>query len=212
MQRFRITYAKTHKLRYTGNLDIHKIWERTIRRTGLALAYSQGFHPQPRLHQASPLPLGMTSRCEMVDLWLTDDAPIMSPEQIQQALGEKAPAGLELLNVEVIKLDAPALQTQIAAAEYNVTFLDKIDPAALHDSTKMILTQSTLIRERRGKNYDLRPLILNLQLPQNDPPLLTMQLSACENATGRADEVLLALNIEPALTRIERTNLIFKNG
>ena len=211
MQRFRITYAKTHELRYTGNLDIHKIWERTIRRAGLALAYSQGFHPQPRLHQASPLPLGMTSLCEMVDLWLTDDSPILSPEQIQQALSEKAPSGLELQKVEVMPLDAPALQTQIAAAEYRVTFLDKIDTSALQDSVKVLLEQSTLMRERRGKNYNLRPLILDLQVRQSNPLMLTMQLSACENATGRADEVLLALNIEPALTRIERTDLILKN-
>jgi radical SAM-linked protein len=211
MQRFRITYAKTHSLRYTGNLDIHKIWERTIRRAGLALAYSQGFHPQPRLHQASPLPLGMTSRCEMVDLWLTDDSPVLTPEQIQHSLSKNVPAGLELQTVEVIPLDAPALQTQIAAAEYIVSFLDEITITTLLDSVRTIMAQSTVMRERRGKNYDLRPLILDLQVQQSDPLLLTMQLSACENATGRADEVMLALNIEPALTRIERTNLIFKN-
>lgn len=210
MQRFRITYAKTQSLRYTGNLDIHKIWERTIRRAGLALAYSQGFHPQPRLHQASPLPLGMTSRCEMVDLWLTDDSSIFSPEQVQQALSEKAPAGLELQTVEVIALDAPALQTQIAAAEYIVTFLDKIDESTLQDSVKTILAQSILMRERRGKNYDLRPLILGIQVQHSDPPVLTMLLSACENATGRADEVMLALQIDPALTRIERTRIVLK--
>ncbi len=212
MQRFRITYAKKQGLRYTGNLDLHKIWERAIRRAGLSLAYSQGFHPQPRLHQASPLPLGMTSRCEMVDFWLTDESAILSPSQIQQALGEKVPSGLELLTVEAIALDAPALQTQIAAAEYIVTFLDDLNNPALHDSVKVIMAQSTILRERRGKHYDLRPLILDLQVQQTDPPVLTMLLSACENATGRADEVLLALNIEPAVTRIERTNLIFKTG
>lgn len=211
MQRFRITYAKTHSLRYTGNLDIHKIWERTIRRAGLALAYSQGFHPQPRLHQASPLPLGMTSLCEMVDLWLTDDSPVLTSEQIQHSLSKNVPAGLELQTVEVIPLDAPALQTQIAAAEYIVSFLDEITITTLLDSVRTIMAQSTVMRERRGKKYDLRPLILDLQVQQSDPLLLTMQLSACENATGRADEVMLALNIEPALTRIERTNLIFKN-
>lgn len=210
MQRFRITYAKTQSLRYTGNLDIHKIWERTIRRAGLSLAYSQGFHPQPRLHQASPLPLGMTSRCEMVDLWLTDDSPILTTDQVHKALVEKAPSGLELLSVESIALDAPALQTQIAAADYQVTFLDTVDVATLQNAVKTLLGQSVLLRERRGKNYDLRPLILAMQVPSQDPPMLTMQLSACENATGRADEVMLALQIDPALTRIERTRIIFK--
>jgi hypothetical protein len=58
MQRIRIQYAKTEPLRYTGNLDMHRIWERTLRRARLTIAYSQGFHPQPRLNQACPLPLG----------------------------------------------------------------------------------------------------------------------------------------------------------
>jgi uncharacterized protein (DUF2344 family) len=147
----------------------------------------------------------------MVDLWLTDDSPVLTPEQIQHSLSKNVPAGLELQTVEVIPLDAPALQTQIAAAEYIVSFLDEITITTLLDSVRTIMAQSTVMRERRGKNYDLRPLILDLQVQQSDPLLLTMQLSACENATGRADEVMLALNIEPALTRIERTNLIFKN-
>ena len=68
MLRVRITYTKSGGLRYTGNLDMHKIWERTMRRARLPLAYSQGFHPQPRINQASPLPLGMVSQVEMVDV------------------------------------------------------------------------------------------------------------------------------------------------
>ena len=45
--RIRITFSKTAAMRYTGHLDLHRAWERTFRRAGLPLAYSQGFHPQP---------------------------------------------------------------------------------------------------------------------------------------------------------------------
>ena len=54
--RIRITFSKQGALRYTGNLDLHKIWERTARRADLALAYSQGFHPQPKMQLAAALP------------------------------------------------------------------------------------------------------------------------------------------------------------
>ena len=70
MERIRICYAKTEPLRYTSNLDVHKVWERLLLRARLPLAYSQGFHHQPRINQAAPLPLGFTSRVEMVDIWL----------------------------------------------------------------------------------------------------------------------------------------------
>lgn len=49
MKRIRIHYAKTEGLRYTSNLDMQKVWERALRRAGLPLYYSQGFHPQPRI-------------------------------------------------------------------------------------------------------------------------------------------------------------------
>ncbi len=68
MMRLRIDYAKTTAMRYTSNLDVHKSWERTLRRARLPLAYSQGFHPQPRIHQASPLPLGLISQAEVIDV------------------------------------------------------------------------------------------------------------------------------------------------
>jgi len=47
MERLRISYAKSEGLRYTSNLDVHKIWERLLRRARLPLAYSQGFHRSP---------------------------------------------------------------------------------------------------------------------------------------------------------------------
>ena len=47
--RIRITFAKTGALRYIGHLDLHRMWERVARRAGLSLAYTQGFHPQPKI-------------------------------------------------------------------------------------------------------------------------------------------------------------------
>ena len=66
--RYRIQYKKTFELRYTAVLDIHKIWERYLRRAKLHLTYSQGFHPQPKLAQAAPLPLGFLSTDEFIDV------------------------------------------------------------------------------------------------------------------------------------------------
>jgi radical SAM-linked protein len=66
--RLRITFAKQGALRYTGQIDLHRIWERSARRADLPLAYSHGYHPQPKIQLAAALPLGFSSRCEVVDL------------------------------------------------------------------------------------------------------------------------------------------------
>lgn len=62
-----------------------------------------------------------------------------------------------------------------------------------------------LLRERRGKSYDLRQRIERLEY-EADPSRLTMWLSAREGAVGRPEEVLDALGLDVpdcVATRVE---------
>jgi radical SAM-linked protein len=209
MIRFRITYSKTNPMRYTGNLDVHKVWERTFRRAGLPLAYSQGFHPQPRLNQACPLPLGMISKCEVVDVWIEDD--LVSKELVTEKLVQSVPDGLEIQEVMDVPLNAPALQCLVLSAEYNIHFSEMITDAEIKSKLEGILNSNSLVRERRGKTYDLRPLIQEARVisENNTSPTLILLLAAGQNASGRPDEVLSVLGIDPFSTLIERTALLF---
>lgn len=204
--RCRILYTKGPDLRYTANLDVHRIWERTFRRAQLPLAYSQGFHPQPRLNQACPLPLGMTSQAEVLDAWLEED---LSSDQVQAALQNAAPPGLIIQQVNMVDLSLPSLQTQVRSAEYTLWLLDSPAPETLRAAVDALLAASELLRVRRDKQYDLRPLIESLTVASSQPPTLHMQLSAREGATGRPEEVLDALGIPANAARVERTALHF---
>ena len=55
--------------------------------------------------------------------------------------------------------------------------------------------------------HNLRPLVEALEL---DDEGLWMRLSALPSATGRPDEVLLALELDPLALRIHRTKLLSK--
>lgn len=209
--RIRITFAKQGALRYTGHLDLHKLWERTARRAGLPLAYSQGFHPQPKMNIAAALPLGFSSRCEVMDMRLQEDIAL---EGLAEKLQATLPTGIQVLSVEQVDDREPALQTQVSAAEYEVTLREPIDLNELQQKIAGILASESLPRERRGKTYDLRPLIEELFLSPADSPLgiLFMRLTAREGATGRPEEVLDVLGIPFETTRIERTQLLFQQA
>ena len=84
--RLRIKFSKVGALRYIGHLDLHHIWQRSIRRAGLPLVYSQGFHPQPKIQLASALALGFSSQAEVLDIWIDEDAT-----WVQDALQAAAP-------------------------------------------------------------------------------------------------------------------------
>jgi len=211
LQRFRIDYAKTQPLRYVSSLDLQKIWERYLRRAGLTLAYSHGFSPQPRLQQAHPLPLGYLGAHELIDIWLEPAVELTSTE-VQQRLIATPQPGIEINRVEAISLEAPTLAKQVTAADYTVWLLDPVDPKELSQRVSQLLNASSLPRERRGKVYDLRPLIESLSLLTDSPSNLVglqMRLAAREGASGRPEEVIAALGFDPFAVRILRTRLHF---
>jgi radical SAM-linked protein len=209
--RVRITFTKQGALRYTGHLDLHKILERSIRRAELPLAYSQGYHPQPRLHLAAALPLGFASRAEVMDIWLNDDVDnVLSPLQAN------VPPGLTILQAAQVDEREPSLQTQVIAAEYQVEITEAGFATGLNEKIAAVMASESIPRERRGKNYDLRPLIEELtplSLPGRgaggEGQGLFMRLTAREGATGRPEEVLDELGIPIEASRVERTALIF---
>jgi radical SAM-linked protein len=209
--RVRITFAKQGALRYTGNLDLFKILERSVRRARLPLAYSQGYHPQPRLNLAAALPLGFASRAEVLDIWLKEEV-----DEVVPALQANVPPGLTILKAEQVDEREPSLQSQVIAAEYEVEITEAGYDSDLTEKIASIIESESIPRERRNKPYDLRPLIEELTLtPTPSPykgernPSLFMRLTAREGATGRPEEVLDELGIPIEDCRIERTALIF---
>jgi|SRR5271157_447756 len=204
--RVRIIFSKTGALRYIGHLDLNTIWERAARRAGLPLAYTQGFHPQPKMTFASALPLGFSSRCEVMDMRLNEEMDLASLSvQLQNAM----PSGIGIINVQSVDEHEPPPQTQIVSAEYEVNLTEAVNMSELKRKMDEVVASPSLPRERRGKSYDLRPLIEKLELTSEDKIL--MRLAAREGATGRPEEVLDVLGISIEHARVERTNLIFRN-
>ena len=86
--RLRVTYAVDEPLCYTSVLDMGRHWERMVRRARLPLAYSQGFHPHPRLLFAAPLPVGYRATRELLDLYLLH---AVEPAEASAALERQSP-------------------------------------------------------------------------------------------------------------------------
>lgn len=207
--RVRITFSKQGALRYIGHLDLHRLWERAMRRADLPLSYSQGFHPQPKISLAAALPLGFSSRAEVLDARLNEEIPTA---EISARLKDSLPPDIKVTDVQSVDERLPALQTLVLSAAYDVHLTDSIDGSGLKRRIEALMKAESLMRERRGKPYDLRPLIemISIITKADGRVWLKMTLSAREGATGRPEEVLSALEIEPETARVERTRLIFK--
>lgn len=191
-------------MRYTSHLDLQRTWERTLRRARLPLAYSQGFNPHPKINLGSALPLGFTSEAEIIEVWLEEQ---MNLEDIEAALTPVLPPGLEVSNIEETELRSPKIQNLIQTTKYKVSLPDP--QKELSSKVSEVMAQTALLRERRGKEYDLRPLITELSSNAAGDQI-EMHLRARPGATGRPDEVLLALGIEPLSVHVHRTDILLE--
>jgi radical SAM-linked protein len=207
VQRLRFIFSKTGPTRYIGHLDVARALERALNRAKIPLAYTQGYNKRPRMQLADPLPLGFTSECEIADIWLME---AVEPEKAHDMMMSRMAPGIEIFEVAEIPLSAPATQTLTAEARYEVIVLDPIEKTDLQSRIDAFLSAETVERERRGKVYDLRALVLDLTLDESEDGALRihMHLYLMPGKTGRPDELIDALGLDPLAARIHRKAII----
>jgi radical SAM-linked protein len=207
--RLRITFAKQGVLKYSSHLDLMRVWARSLRRAAVPLVYSQGFNPRPKLQLAAALPLGHSAGHELLDVWL--EAPV-DPADLAAALAPVLPEGLHVRDVRPVKTYLPAAQTLVVAAEYRVT-VEWDEPApAVQARVDAALAAESLPHRRRGKRYDLRPLIDAIRLERCDAGqvVLGMRLSCGQHGTGRPEAVLDVMGMRDAFAQYHRERLILR--
>jgi radical SAM-linked protein len=212
LNRYRLTFTRDRTVRFVGHLDLAKTWERILRRADLPVVYSHGFHPQPKITFASALPVGCTSEAEVMDVVLEQSR---EPDDLLQRLSPALPAGMGIASIVEAPLHAPALQATLRWAEYVTTVETDETQEQIESKVQAFLSAPSLVRERRGKRYDLRPLVLALAVEEarDSSVRIVMRLGADATAgTGRPDQVLMALGWDDAPAQIHRRKLGFAEG
>jgi hypothetical protein len=120
---------------------------------------------------------------------------------------------LEIQDIQPINIDELALQNQVVAACYEIHLELGPNRDSLRSAVARLISKDSILMERRGKAYDLRPLIEALQVPTDAESdcHLRMQLSTRAGATGRPEQVLRALELDPHQAYVHRTALIFES-
>ena len=192
VQRLRSTFGKGGPARFISHLDLARTIERALIRSQIPIAYSQGFNPQPRMQFAAALPLGFTSECEILDLWLSKS---IDPETSLINLNKKMAPGIEMHTLIEQKLSSPKLQTSTSQARYAATIKTDHTAREIRNAVDKVLSAKEIIRTRRDREYDLRPLIIELEAEETpaDGIQLSILMTHLPGFSGRPDEVLKEL-------------------
>ncbi|MBV8085015.1 MAG: DUF2344 domain-containing protein [Chloroflexi bacterium] len=205
MQRHRVTFEKGEPVRYVSHLDLMRTWERTLRRAGLHPAHTQGFNPRPRLVFAAPLPVGVTSTAELVDVIVEDE---LDAAEFRARVEPALPPGLVVTNVVEVALDTPPLMATIVSSDYVADLGEPITAAALKAFLDCEHVAYQRSRKAGTKQADMRPAVLDLWLADGGRKLGMRLRLDVEGLAVRPDEVLQALGLEAR--RVQRTALALK--
>ncbi len=217
MERIRFSFARKMPLAYISHLDIMRLFLRALRRSGLPLAYSQGYNPHPRLTLALPLPLGVTASGEMGEIYF---AETVGTEKFIRSLSPQLPESLELTGASLASHELPSLAAKVCAARYRAIAINSSDwereQALLQLALDSLLAKEEIILERVNKKkkrtcINIRPFIYEAAVLKEEkkPVELNMLLKAGSSGGVSPFFVVEQLGIETGSDFLNVENLQF---
>jgi radical SAM family uncharacterized protein/radical SAM-linked protein len=205
--RVRVRYAKLERLVALSHLETMHALLRAVRRAGLPVAYSQGYHPKPRVSFGPALSVGVESTCEHLDLELVGPA---DPDDVARRLAGELPDGLRVLGAEGVEPGGPSISEAMRAIHYRAEFVPELwddatlaeRVAAFQDAERSVVTRSTPPKSRarnrprkvagtRRREIDLKEIVTHLAL--ESPGLVAFSLRADPSGSAKPAEVLAAI-------------------
>ncbi len=209
--RYRVRFAKSGKMKFLGHLDLTRAIHRALRRARVALVYSQGFNPKPRVQFGPALSVGIASQGEYLDL---ESFTRLDPDGAAEAINAQLPSGLSVLAVREIRRDAAGLSESVRAARYHVRLPEG---AGVAEALEIFENRAaiTVNRAKNGKEvaFPLDRWLLEVVPVDAGAFRMTLALGG-EGASVRADEVLRAMygDLAPAATLLREDLAVERAG
>ncbi len=212
--RYRLTYSKLGQARWLSHLELVAAIYRTLRRSGLPLVYTAGYHPLPRVSFHGALPVGVESLEETLDLHLSAS---LEPALLMETLNRALPPGLRILDALLLPQRLPPPRREMAVYQ-----VETPEDVFSRQTAEEFLARKEFpaIRRRPNKEeraIDLRPLVarlavatprrleLHLRLRETDNPTVTEALSQIFHLNEDQSRELRILKIqieEPGLLEL----------
>ena len=186
----RLLFSKMGDAVYLSHLDLMRVFQRAFKRAGILIWHSQGFSPRAYVSIALPLPVGMESRCEILDFEIEDGSVELS--QLPERLNAVLPAGIRVLRAYESEHKIKAL-TKLSA---DVTLeYDRGVPAGAQKALTELFSRESLVivkRSKKGdKEVDIKPLIYALSIAQASETELRIETVLSAQNPGLNPQLLL---------------------
>ena len=205
-----IRFGKQPRLRFISHLDLQRFFQRAVNRTGLPIAWSQGFNPHPVMSFSSALALGWTSEYEVIDIKLS--AP-MGRKRTEDAVRAALPEDLPVLEVRMVEDRHTAPMALVRMSDYHVRLEGENAPAVLEQIPAFLAEEnvSATKKTKSGeKTINARPLVLSLEKTGPDSFKTRLMLTESQSIKPELLVDLLArmAGVEAPQLRVHRLMLL----
>ncbi len=215
MVKLRARFEKKDRAKYISHLDLYRFMQRTFKRAGISVWYTEGFNPHLYIMFPLPLSLGFESECEIMDFNITDDD--LSPAVIVEKMNAVLPDGIKLTD-----LYEPVMKhTEIAYSVYDILLISQNDRFTKENFDKFILQEEIIIKKKTKKktfkDVDIKPFS-DVQDVCDTADGLRIKLKMPSGSTTNYNPSLLLdafyefCKEEPEFAKINRINIITENG
>lgn len=197
----RVCFTKLGNLKYISHLDLQRAIHRMLVRSGLPIAYSEGFNPHPRLNIALPLSIYQEGERELFDFRTVEEVDV---SVIKEKLRSAAFPGLDIVSVGIAdrKLTTKRavwrleLETDITNEEFKT---------ALSGEMKVVKRSKT-----GEKTVDISPMVRFVSADSsNGRAILRVELNAAGNDYLNPTYVAAFFGDRVKIKRVVRENIIF---
>jgi radical SAM-linked protein len=195
---YRLAFYKKGFLKYISSIDMLNFMSRALRRSGLPVAYSQGYNPRPLISLGLPCPVGIESKKEWLDISLSY---YIEKEDILNKWNKELPKDLQFFDVMESPKSSLINDTYGINYELEVFVVDEI--SFLEDIERFKNSNEVYILVRRGekiKEIDLKRHIYNMKIEKRDNKYnIELKTKKIEDSIIRGEEFLEIFTYKPLL-------------
>jgi radical SAM-linked protein len=166
--RLRFRFSKTGSLALLSHLDLVRLMERALRRSGLPVSFTGGFHPLPRVQFALALPLGAEADGEWMDIEFVRE---IDPVAARECLQPQLPRGFALHEVQAVPVSGPSLSQELMGACWQLQLqpvAGSLPAEAWQGAVDELLASESWIwndtdKKGRPRQRDCRPYLQSLE-------------------------------------------------
>ncbi len=147
--RVRFEFSKAGTARFIPHLDLMEIVKRAMRMSDFPMAFTQGFNKREKISAGYPVPLGIESSSEIVDVESCEDLSESELSVFAESIVGHLPDGIRLNSVKP-KYGKESVMAETAAVQYELHFADEKEACGFYEKFQQV--DSFARKNKSGKD------------------------------------------------------------